>query len=150
MRFKQLSLNSKGFTFIELLVVMAIIAILSGLGLLVSLDIYRSYSFNSERDVVLAFLQKARSQSLANINQQSHGVHFAGDSYVLFAGNTYNSSDDNNQVYLKDPGINNTGMVDVIFEQLSGNLISGAGTLTLTDGKRRSAINLNLVGQINW
>ena len=65
-----------GFTLIEILVVSAIITVLASLGLLMSFDVYRGFSFHSEVSTVASLLMRARSRSLANINQIPHGLHF--------------------------------------------------------------------------
>ncbi len=144
-------MKSAGFTIIELLVVMGILGMLASLGLLVSLDFYRSYAFNSERDTVIVLLQKARSQSLANINQLPHGVHFEPSGYTLFQGAVYKAGDVTNTVFPADSHIANTGITNIIFEQLSGNIISGVGTLTLDDNShRQTQISINSLGRVEW
>src|SRR5438876_578690 len=63
-----------GFTLIEVMIVMAIFALLASLGLIIGMDFYRSYSFNSERNVALAVLRKARTEAMVNVDQAAHGV----------------------------------------------------------------------------
>src|ERR1039458_2199647 len=75
------SRTTNGFTLIEVLVVMGILAILSTMGYLITIDFYKSYAFNAERDTIVSLLQKARAASLSNINESPHGVYF-DDNYV--------------------------------------------------------------------
>jgi prepilin-type N-terminal cleavage/methylation domain-containing protein len=138
-----------GFTLIEIIVVIGILGILSSLGYLVTMDFYKSYAFNAERDTIVAILQKTRSQSLANINESSHGVHFGSGQYVIFQGLAYNSGDAFNQAILSSFAITHSGLTDVVFTQLSGDA-SPSGSLILSDGKRSAAIFINSEGQINW
>src|SRR3989344_9280246 len=70
------SLSLTGFTLTEILVVVGIFALLMSFSLVVSLDIYRGDSFRAEQDFVISILQKARSQSINNINETSHGIRF--------------------------------------------------------------------------
>ena len=67
--------NYSGFTLIEMLVSMGIIILIAGFGLFLSMDFYRGYLFHYEKDLVISILQKARSQSLANIDEKPHGVY---------------------------------------------------------------------------
>jgi|GEM_PF-1131794 prepilin-type N-terminal cleavage/methylation domain-containing protein len=138
-----------GFTLAEILVVLAILSALASFGYLVTIDFYKSYAFNCERNAVVAILQKARSQSLANINESAHGVHFFPDGYIIFQGDVYSSEASTNQIFPAAAGIANSGITDVIFAQLSGDAIPD-GNLILNDGKRTAAISVNAAGQINW
>jgi prepilin-type N-terminal cleavage/methylation domain-containing protein len=152
----QLTTDS-GFTLIEVLVVLGILTILSTLGYLVTIDFYKSYAFNSERDTLVSILQKARTQSLSNINQSPHGVYMDGLNYLIFQGSSYVSRvpsfDRSIPVF---PGISIVPQaplpplpLQVVFTQLSGDPDT-AGNIVLTDGKRTATIFLNSGGQINW
>src|SRR3989344_5574651 len=48
----KLKISQRGFTIVELLVVMAIAAVMMGLGLFLSADFYRSSSFQSEDEIL--------------------------------------------------------------------------------------------------
>ena len=78
--------NGNGFTLIEILITIGIFAVIATIGLIISLDFYRSYAFRSEESTIVSILQKARSQSMDNIDQVRHGVHFQADplKYILF------------------------------------------------------------------
>jgi prepilin-type N-terminal cleavage/methylation domain-containing protein len=145
-RFKKLPM---GFTLIEILVVLGILSVIAMFGYLVTMDFYKSYAFNAERDTIVAILQKARSQSLANINESVHGVHFDPAQYVVFQGSVYNSGDAFNQVIPSSFSVTHNGVADVVFAQLSGDA-GPSGSLILSDGKRSTIISINGEGQINW
>jgi prepilin-type N-terminal cleavage/methylation domain-containing protein len=145
-RFKEIA---DGFTLIEVLVVLGIFSVLASFGCLATMDFYKSYAFDAERSSVIAILQKARSQSLANINNTAYGVHFGSGQYVIFQGSVYNSGSSLNQNIPAGAGTNVSGLIDVTFAQLSGDAGSG-GNLTLSDGKRLTEISINSEGGINW
>ena len=133
----------------EILVVTGILAVLGTFGYLVTVDFYKSYAFNAERDTIVAILQKARSRSLANINESAHGVHFDPAQYVIFQGDAYGSGAPFNQALPASFGITHSGVIDVVFAQLSGNA-NLSGNLILSDGKRSETISINNEGRINW
>lgn len=135
---------------IEIIVVVALFAIVAGFGLFVSMDSYRSYNFRSERNLVISLLQKARTESMANINQTPHGVHVDANQYVLFQGSPYSSSNPSNQVFPASSIVSHSGMTEVTFDQLSGNASVTGGNLTIQQAINNSIISINNEGQINW
>jgi len=145
------SLQSKrGFTLIEIVVVMGLFAVLAGFGLFLSFDFYRSYAFRAERDMVISILQKARSQALNNIRETPHGVHLQNDSYILFQGSSYAVADHAfDQVVDAAPSISRIGLSEVVFTQLSGGA-NASGTIDITDGLRTVSISINNAGRISW
>ena len=64
-----LSQNTMGFSLIEIVVVMAIVALLFSIGAIVGVDTYKNYTFRSEQGVLVSVLEKARSRSMSNIYQ---------------------------------------------------------------------------------
>jgi prepilin-type N-terminal cleavage/methylation domain-containing protein len=139
-----------GFTLIEVLVVMGILTIITSLGYLVTVDFYKSYAFNAERDTIISLMQKARAQSLSNINQAGHGFYVNGNNYIVFQGLNYaNRTSSYDQALSISPGISVSPQpFEADFGQISGT--SSSLSLVLTDGKRSETISLNSEGQINW
>jgi len=159
-----------GFTLIEILVSVGILAVVIGLSMFASFDFYRGGSFRSEKEVIVSALQKARSQSMNNINEARHGVRFASPlQYIIFECDASTPQCDNfddrnpdedliiNPAYtisISTPSL----PFDVIFEQLSGacvdsdSFVCGSGTpvITLIDGLKSTDIGLNKEGRINW
>ncbi|MDO8443050.1 MAG: prepilin-type N-terminal cleavage/methylation domain-containing protein [bacterium] len=140
----------RGFTLIEVMIVVGILAGLAGLGLFVSVDLYKSYTFYSERNIVISIIQKARNQSLVNINESKHGVYLESGRYTIFQGENYVSR---NAVYDEiieaGPTISRTGLTEIVFDQLNGNP-NITGNITLSEGLRSSIISIENEGRINW
>ena len=89
-----------GFTLIEVVIVMALVVLVAGFGLFVSMESYRGYSFRTERDNLIGTLQEARSEAVNNMcfgasctDGRAHGVHIGVNQYVLFQGESYASRD---------------------------------------------------------
>lgn len=144
--------RANGFTIIEILVAVAILTAIFGLGLFLSFDFYKSYAARAEKNVVISVLQKARSQAMDNINQTKHGVHFSESplTYTLFEGSSYNPINPTNLAITASYGITVTSPalpLDVIFDQLSGEVASSPITITLSEG---TTITINDEGRISW
>ncbi|MDO8530543.1 MAG: type II secretion system protein [bacterium] len=154
--------SSTGFTLIEVLIAVGILAIILSLGLFISFDFYRGYSFRAEKSVIVSVLQKARNQALNNISQARHGVRFENSPalrYIIFEGSTYDQNSASNIIINASYGISITNPAplpfDVIFDQLNGNCISsncssGPLAITVSDGVKSYDITINSEGRINW
>src|SRR3989344_3437250 len=91
--------ESRGFTFIELLVVIGMIAVLAS-GALIA---YRAASGGIEPKTnafkIVDVLNLARQRTIASLGASNYGVHFETNQFVLFKGTVYNASDPNNIFY---------------------------------------------------
>ena len=136
----------KGFTLFELLLVIAIIAVLSYLAVPLGINFYRSQMVEAARGELIENLQKAREYALLMKGDSRYGVKIEKDnddvliSYTLYKGNSYASRDDQaeDEVYPQAPGmtISMAGSVDLIdgdinFLKLTG-ATSATGTITIS------------------
>lgn len=162
--------KQSGFTLIEILIVIGIIAVVAGAGVFIDFDSFRGYSFHSDRDILISALQHARAEAVSNICRggdcenggKKHGVKILTDKYVIFQGNDYNSRDVDYDAFLDaSPATGRSGITEVVFAQLSGNAssISSSGDcatlpeplcIILQGGTRSSVITINSEGQILW
>jgi prepilin-type N-terminal cleavage/methylation domain-containing protein len=148
---------ARGFTLIEITVVIAIVAVLAGLIAFVDLNNYRGDAFRAELSSLGVALQTARADALNNIDQNRHGVaiHPGGyNGYVLFEGDSYATRDaaldqDIDAAYgvTVAPG----SPSEVVFDQLSGDTHLDAD-ITFIDPNRNitAAISINHEGRISW
>lgn len=140
----------KGFTLIEIIIVIAIFVSIVGVGAFVGIDFYQGSSLESERADLVTVLRKARSRALSNINETAHGVYLGGGQYMIFQGSSYaarNSQFD--QIVKKPSGVSLSGLNEAVFYPLRGDT-SASGTIILTNaaGKTES-IEINYEGRIN-
>ena len=141
----------KGFSLIELLIVVAIIVVISGLGLFVSLDFYKTYALNSERDIVVGILMKARNKAANNFNQSAHGVFVDSTGYMVFQGSSYASRNTSyDELIKRNNSVTASGLSEIVFEQLTGGLTTSEGDVTLNNNVKSINISLNNEGRINW
>lgn len=146
--------GERGFTFFEVLVTIGIFSLVGGLALLVSMESYRGSYFRSDRDLLIAALQHARSQAMSNIcvgactDGKPHGVHIEAEKYVIFQGASYDADDPSNAVFAAQAALVRGGG-DIVFSQLSGTTTATTTTLK-DDAGRESVISVSADGQITW
>jgi type II secretory pathway pseudopilin PulG len=139
-----------GFTMVEILVALGIFTLIMSLGLFLSMDFYRTFAFNYERNLLATSLLAARSRSLANINQAPHGIHFDSSGYIIFEGASFNPADPKNQTVPTSYKISISGPSDIIFSQLSGEAGSDI-SLSISDSAHPPVLILiNREGGIEW
>lgn len=145
-----LGIGFRGFTLVEILIVISIISFIGTLGLFISMDAYRAYMSRSERDTVVSILEKARSRSMANLYQTSWGVCYAAPNYIIFRGSACIPGALTNETISASPsaGIAGLSAPGIVFTQLSG-MTTGA-TIVITENGRTETITINNEGTILW
>jgi len=146
-----------GFALIEVIMVVALVGLILSTGMIIGQSsVGRSY-VSSERDTVVSVLVTARGKALANMNESAHGVYISATSTTLFEGISYVLRKKSQDKVI--PHISSVTVVPpplytlpfyIVFEQLTGNVTSGSGAITLTDGIASSTIVVNHAGRINW
>ncbi len=126
MKIKSENFNKRGFTLIEILVVIGIVSVISSI-VAVSLFNYRDRAaLRVETGRVVALINETREQSVAGRGGVVHGLHFEESKVVRFSGQTYVADAIGNEPLelssLVDIGsISLTGGAsDVVFSRLSG------------------------------
>lgn len=147
----------KGFTYIELLMVVGLIGIILAFGMVMDLGSIARSGVLQERDLFVSLLLTgARAQALANVGNTSHGIHIDNTHhrYILFEGDTYTEGAANNRITpFTSEHItieHSDDAENILFERLSGDVSEGAGTLTIRGNGVEQQIIITDVGQIDW
>ena len=126
-----------GFTMLEVMIVVAIVALLSAIAMYGSFNFARSSETQAAADNVIAALSEARSLTLASKNDSQYGVHLETGQVVLFSGAIYSSANQNNKIFAMPRGAYisavtlNGGGADIIFTRLTGETI-GYGSVEIS------------------
>ena len=158
MRLPKTSTPNKGFSLIELVVVLGILTLLASFTLVVSMDSYKIDTFTDQEMLLVGALQKARSQAMSGVcigtsctAGLAHGVYITSTAVTIFQGSNYNASDDINEALpFSSHSLSVSGVSEVVFAELSGDA-SPAGTITLSDmAGHNNTITIGSEGQIIW
>ncbi len=104
-----LTLDKKGFTLVELLLVMGIIGLLLAVSSLLLLNLIPKASLTTQAEKLVAELRNQQLRAMTGQigsagTVQSQGAYFTADRYVLFSGTSYNVADPENfEIILDQP-----------------------------------------------
>lgn len=127
----------KGFTLIEMIIVVSITAILASMAFVSFGRIINYNSIESQAQSVRSHIERARIFTLASKNNSSFGVIFSTSTVRVFQGTTFVSASSSDQVYEVD---NNQSIINISFSgggnTIFFNKITGepnkTGTVTVT------------------
>lgn len=142
----------KGFTLIELTLVVAIMAALIFLTLPIAIGFYKSQQLDTTADGVIQALRRAQLKAMSQADY-SFGVYVGSgqtSQYSLFKGDSYEGKTDEEIFDISD-SISFSGISEVIFTKLEGlpSESSMIGNIVLTGDSETETININALGRIN-
>ncbi len=151
-------LNKRGFTIIELLLVMGVLAVLFGFIIFNILGTQRRASIDSSVDQLVSDIKQQQLKSMAGestLGNGLYGVHFAANQYSLFQGSIFSSASSGNFNVPADGVLTFTTTFpnsDLIFATASGEVVNFSGTqntITLSDSQgQQKTLTLNSYGTI--
>ena len=150
--------SSKGFSLLELIISLAIIALLGTVAGLALVNYQRSMAADTTAREITGQLRLAQRKAVSgedgDLNGQGDtwGVRFsnpsgsAADTYQVFYGTVYNSASTTATVYLPSSAVftNPTAgtSTDIIFTKLSGTTTPATISITLPDGSDSRTITI--------
>lgn len=120
------NLYKKGITIIELLIVVAILAIIIGVTLPSFQSMRENQIFKTTLSEVMSTINKARGESMSSVNSLEYGVHFESDQVVIFSGTVYSDVASDNVIteIISPASISSIsisgGGADLYFDRLTG------------------------------
>lgn len=155
--FSKIDRNQKGFSMMEIAMVIVIFAITAGLSVL----FYQSMQVRSDiASVSSSFVELARvsqGDSAAGKNGVNHGIHLETSKYTLFEGNTYNANASTNYVVTLPSSVSiqnislNGGGSDIVFTSPKGET-NNYGTFSFTSSQlnKSQPITITKIGTFNY
>ncbi len=146
----------RGFTLIEVLVAVAVVAILAAIATVSLSGLRERQALAQGAEEVRSLLLRARSRSLAAEGDSVYGLHLSASSVTIFRGATYSGGAATNETHDLDPLITIAayslagGGADVVFDKRTG-ATSNSGTITValvSDASETSTVTIRATGLI--
>jgi len=145
--------REKGFSLIELLIVIGIFIVLAGLTMPVFLNLYQKRDLNSETRKVLANIQEVRSKAMTE--NLDYGVKFETNSYSTFRGNSFGEGEDIIQYIISDNlsfSLIEIPNGEVVFRAVNGEIIDFSiddNSVVISNSSEIKTIQFNRLGVID-
>jgi prepilin-type N-terminal cleavage/methylation domain-containing protein len=125
--------STRGFTLVELLVVLAIGTMLLSLTLPVGLRFYQTQVVDEATTDMVLDLRRASAEARAGRGGTAFGVRYFSDRYVTFVGDSYETRDSLREriVTLPASGVITASPEEFVFAHFSG-VVNATGTVTLS------------------
>lgn len=141
-------MSKRGFTLIELMLVLALIFIVGSFSFPVSLSFYKAEVLDDAVSGLSDVLRKAQFQAVAQKNDSSFGVKVLPGAYVLFQGDSYGArlvSED--ETFALPQPLSVAGLDEVLFEKRTGKP-DALRTITVSIQNEEKVILINEQGTI--
>ncbi len=144
--------SQRGFTLLEVLVVMSIMIALTSISISTYISMRDKQSVQKDADSIVSVLQKAQSMSSNRKNDSAYGVKFASSTVTVFSGSTYDTGNVISTYTLeKNVKINtiilSSNGTEVDFMKITGNPLAN-GTVTLGTGSFSKIVTIYGTGII--
>lgn len=142
-------MRTSGFTLIEAVIVVAFLAVILGLGVFASQELYRRQGLEYEAETLAVLLIRARDYSLTGLAGAPHTVCLTneGASFALI------DASDSAEVTPRQKAITIEGLSNCEDGGIAFALLSATTTgaeITFREGERTATIEVNREGMISW
>ncbi|OIO33079.1 MAG: hypothetical protein COZ49_03610 [Candidatus Yonathbacteria bacterium CG_4_10_14_3_um_filter_47_65] len=147
----------KGFTALEVLLVVALFAILASIVIPPFAEFRTSKMIETISGEVVSLLAEARADTISSKNDSQYGVHFESSRAVFFKGSVFTEPDSDNFEIAIDPVVEISDIVlasggsDVVFEKITG-ATSEPGMITISvvsDPSQSSTVTIAATGIVS-
>lgn len=140
----------RGFTLLEILLVILIIAFLAGIILPLGFNFYKNQQLQEGAQGILQTLRRAQLKAMSVEGDSSFGVKIESKNYILFRGSSFATRDPQyDEVFDLPAAISVGGLSEVVFSKSEGKP-NISGNVVLSTNSESRTININPVGRINY
>jgi type II secretory pathway pseudopilin PulG len=140
-----------GFTVIEMLLVVAFIAMLAGISAPIYMSFQNRNELNVATTVLVQSLRRAQTLSRSMENDLSWGVYLEGNTLTIFNGDSYSTRDTNyDEVFDFGNFIYFSGNNEIVFDLVTGET-SDVGDIQINSNNNETkTITINTKGMVDF
>lgn len=148
--FSNRATNKPAFTLTEIILVIALVTIVSSIGVAVGIQAFSAQQLSANRDLLVSSLYQAQASARASVNNTNWGVHItSANELYIFSGNDFASRDTTEDISFNlSNNVEITGTTEIVFTRVSG-LPDSIASFVLTDSGTSLTINVNDLGTID-
>ncbi len=156
--FKKINIFSSGFTFLELMIVISIVAIIGASGVGFYFNYSKTVELNSMTSTIISDLKQSQVKAMSGVGGFKWGVRFtnsaSSDYYEIFSTPTTYSDGSRitiatnylpNSVTFSNPTSGNSS--DIIFEKITGGTTNSS--ITINSSNVSKTITISSIGNIS-
>ncbi len=143
--------KDKGFTTLEILLVVALIAIVAAATVSVYFTAKRKSDLDVTTNVVVQYIRRSQIYSQSGKEDSTWGVYLSQNDITLYMGDDYLARDQNyDDLYNFPASLTRSGLTNIVFSKLDG-IPSSTGTITFSDNANNiSVISINSKGLVDY
>lgn len=139
-----------GFTIIELILVVAIVALIAALSSPFYSRFLLQNSVDNTTNQLLGSLRKAQTYAMAGKQTSAWSVNFSSNTITLYMGTTFAGHDATyDETFSVNPAVSVSGMTDISYARITGLPTPTSATITISSGNNNETITLNSQGVVN-
>lgn len=143
------NVNERGFTLLEVLLVVAVMGIIAGFSLPIMASYLSSTNLRMTEQQFVQSLRRAQTYSVSNEYDEQWGVAVQSNQIVLFSGESYATRDTiKDETFEINGSITTSGTVEIVFDQYTGFVPSPTITQFVFGEDETKTITINQKGTI--
>ncbi|MEI7513198.1 MAG: prepilin-type N-terminal cleavage/methylation domain-containing protein [bacterium] len=140
----------KGFSLLELLIVIAIFSIFVGMGTSTYYSMRAHTNLELSTGSLVEAVRFAESSAQSGKADSQWGVKILTNQIVIFKGSSYAGRDTSfDNVFDLSGGVSASGLSEIVFEKVSGATVN-TGTIVLTNGTESKNLVVNEKGTVSY